>query len=315
MRLIYLSSLSFIFLLQSCFVADSIFEEPQTVLDPMEFVVKDSISAYVKRMKSEDEVYLNYGFEPLKVVVPKSIAEQKSWKSKLGDPTFDQVEAAQQFHYYDSLVKKNNLKRKITQVHTFSLRGDDRKVSNLMKVNFVLSEDFSVVDIIPIYEIDLTNDEEKVFANYYYESPIIAGYTYEESKKLSYDFYQYFENYLNQLGTSFEKSKFVKHMVTVFGYTMKDRAFNVQNVCESLTRNYIVAEFSDTIGYQSTNFSSVYEIKADEKLIGYYLLHQFSYNGDLDTDSMTVYVRFTPYYEVDKLYETDQDYEPFIAEE
>ena len=300
--------------MQSCFIADPLFEEPEPMLDPMEFVVKDSIAAYVKRMKASNEVYLNYGFEPLKIEMPKSIAEKKKWEEKMGDATVDQTIVKQKIHYYDSIVKANHLQRKITQIHTFSLRSNNDVLGNVMKLNFILSEDFSVIDMKPIYALELTNQEEKVFANYYYDSPIIAGYTYEESRKLSYDFYQYFTDHLNQLNTSFERSDFLKHMVTIFGVTMKERAFNIQNVCESLTSEYIVEEFSDTIGYKVVDFSPVYEINSESETIGYYVLHKFSYFGNLDVDTMTVYVKFSPYYELKKLYETEQEYEPFIPE-
>lgn len=294
----------------SCFIADDYFkveEEPQV---PMEWVVKDSVTAYVKRRMAHTQTYLNYGFGDVVVREPAALSNLNKWQSRLGNPNYDQVQTCEEIEKNEAIVKERNLQRTIEIEHVFSLRKPGAKNSEVNRIKFLLDENFNVTGLDPVYYATLSEAEEEVFANFFYESPLIKGYTYEESEQLSQSFYQFYKDHLNGLPTIKARSAFLKHALGVFEDVLKYKAFDQQRVAELMATNYLKSSEQSITAYESVNFSPLYQINESDQLIGYYFFHTFRFENQEAKDSMQVYVKFTPYYEVVSVFETDQNYAP-----
>ena len=300
------------FTLPSCFIANDLFleeEEPKLSL-PLEVVVKDSVYRYIQSKKGINQKYLSYGYEPLKVIVPKEVKNKEMWESRKDVLGFDQEEVNNKIAYYDSIVKTKKLSRKISIEHTFSLRERGDSLLDLQSINFILSNQLEVIDFIPRYQINLDVEEEKAFAKFYYESPIIKAYTYSESQSLSKNFYSFFKDEWNVKKSNIERGAFLEHIVDVVKLVQSENEFDIQSVSQTLLVDYMKKNRSDIIGYEPIDFSPLYEINEDEKLEGYYFFHTFNFQNNDKTEPLSVYVKFNRFYEVEKIIETNESYQP-----
>ena len=298
--------------LPSCFVVDTLLEEdePQLTL-PFEVIVKDSIYHYIQRGKSRDQKYLSYGYEPLKIIVPQTLKDIELWESRRGQSSFNQQMVEQKIAILDSIRRAQNLKRKISQEHIFSLNNRKDAFTDVQRVIFTLSNELNVIDLKPVYQVQLTTNQERLFAKFFYETPIIKAYSYTESQKLSKSFYQYFKDELNRKDNIFDRNNFLMHIIRVLESVSVDNTFNVQTVAQASLMDYMTKKRADIVGYTPKDFSALYEINEDDNLIGYYFFHTFMYEIDDNVEVMSIYVKFNPFYEVKRITETDQDYDVY----
>ncbi len=301
------------FILSSCFIADDIFleeEEPELTL-PLEVIVKDSIYHYILSQKGENQRYLSYGYEPLRVIVPEEIKIKERWENRQNVLGFDPEMVNSKIAYYDSIVKARNLSRKISMVHTFSLREIGDTVLDLQSINFILSNELSVLDFVPSYMVNLSLEEEKVFAKFNYDTPILKAYSYSESQSLSKKFYGFFKQELSNKENSIERGLFLRHIIEVVTLVDEKNEFDVQQVSQSLLIDHMKKNRQDIIDYNPIDFSPLYEINEEENLVGYYFFHTFKFKNVDEADKLSVYVKFNQFYEVERIIETDQPYEAF----
>ncbi|MFK8044078.1 MAG: hypothetical protein AB8B72_01185 [Crocinitomicaceae bacterium] len=298
--------------LPSCFVADSLFieEEPQLAL-PFDVIVKDSVYLFIQKNKKPDEKYLSYGYEPLKIIVPQIIKEKEKWEGRRGVAGFDPAVVEQKIAEKDSIIKQNNLKKKISIDHTFSLRDINDSVASVQEVNFILSNELNVIDYNPIYQASVTEEEERIFAKFLYETPILKAYSYSESQELSESFYNFFKEEWGRKNNSLDKSRFLKHTLFVVKEVDEINLFDVQQVSQASLKNYIKANRTDIENYSPLDFSPLYEINEDDTLTGYYFFHTFMFLNEEEAQKMSVYVKFNPFYEVERIVETNQVYDVY----
>jgi len=301
-----------LFCLQSCFVADSLLleDEPQLAL-PFDVIVKDSVYFFIQNNKKPDERYLSYGYEPLKIIVPQIIKDKEKWESRRGVSGYDPAIVEQNIAEKDSIIKQNNVMKKIIIDHTFSLSDKNESSASLQKVNFVLSNELNVIEYNPYYQTYLTEEEERIFAKFLYETPILKAYSYSESRSLSESFYEFFKEEWNQKNNSLDKSAFLNHILLVVKVVDEVNEFDVQRVAQASLENHIKTKRTDIDGYVSVDFSPLYEISEADTLAGYYFFHTFNYQNDKQAEEMSVYVKFNTFYQVERIVETSEDYDVY----
>lgn len=298
--------------LPSCFVVDTLLEEDEPVLAlPFEVVVKDSIYSYIQRGKSANQKYLSYGYEPIKVIIPQTLKDLEMWQGRKGQSGYDQIMVTQKIATLDSIRIAQNLKRKISQNHIFSLNNRKDTFIDIQKVNFILSNELEVKDLTPFYEVQIPTEQERLFAKFFYETPILKAYSYAESQKLSKSFYQYFKNELNLKKNIIDRNNFLKHIILILEGVNKSNLFEVQSVTQDVLKRYMRSTRPDIERYLPINFSELYEINENDELVGYYFFHTFSYLNDGSSEEMSIYVKFNPFYEVERITETNQEYDVF----
>lgn len=298
--------------LPSCFVADDLFLEEEEVLPlPFEVIVKDSVYFYIKANKALDQKYLSYGYDPLKIIVPKTLKDLELWKGRQNSPDYNQVEVSKAIAELDSIRVAKNLKRQITINHVFSINDQKDSVVNLQKVNFILSNELEVVDYVPLYQIEVSEKQEGLFAKFHFKSPILKAYSYEESRNLSNAFYDYFEEEWLKKDNALDRSYFLKHILQIMELVDMSNEFDVQFIAEQVLISHMRLNRSDIVNYKPIDFSQLYEINEDETLTGYYFFHTFNYQIDDQIEQMSVYVKFNPFYEVERIVESNQEYDPY----
>jgi len=305
MRKRILACLVLLGVLSGCMFADDYFKPSSAPQVPLDLIVKDSIKSYISKNSALDQEYLNYGFGKLSIQVPSALVKYEKWHKRLGDVNFDQVEVQANTQLYDSIVKADKLERTLIMTHDFSLRTTDDSLGELNKVKFYLDENFQVKSLTPIYNLQLSEREEEVFANFYYETPLIKGSSYDHIKSLNTTFYSHFKLRLDSLETNYERKKFLSHILLICEDVLSNREFDQQRIAELVTTNYLERNEQGIERYEAIDFSELFEIKVDDQLEGYYILHTFSFGEDI-RDSMNVYVKFTPYFEVASVFETTE---------
>ncbi|MFK8037764.1 MAG: hypothetical protein AB8B74_05700 [Crocinitomicaceae bacterium] len=310
MKLILFPALILLASLQSCFVVDGMLEEgkPNPVL-PLDIVVKDSIYHYIQTQKDDTQKYLSFGYKPMKIIVPQTIKDLEKWKSRKGQAEFDQGLVDKKIKYFDTIVESKKLSRKISTEHLFSLREKGDTLAELQLVNFILSNEINVVDYQPIYRVELTTEEEKIFAKFYYQRPIIKAYSYEESQKLSKEFYNYFKTEWESKENSLDKSLFLKHIINVVTIVDRVNEVDVQSITENTLFKYMEDKRPDINMYNVIDFSPLYQISETKEDEGFYFFHTFNFENEGRTDEMTIYVKFNSFYEVERIVETNQSYD------
>ena len=74
-----------------------------------------------------------------------------------------------------------------------------------------------------------------------------------------------------------------------------------------MVKEYMMEDKAGIDHYQPMRFSELYEsTEADGN--GYYLFHTFSYQNDTIPDTLSVYVKYNTFYEIERVIETDQTY-------
>lgn len=300
----------FLITLPSCFVMDSFLEEDKPSLPlPLDVVVKDSIYHYIQSKKADNQKYLSYGYQPMKIIVPQAIKNLEKWESRKGGLEFDQNIVDQQINYFDSIIKKKKLSRKISVEHVFSLRENANVSGELQSVDFILSNELKVIDLQPKFKTNLSTKEEKVFAKFYYQATILKSSSYEESQKLSRKFYDYFKTEWEAKDNVLDKSVFLSHIINVVTVVDSLNVLDVQVVAEKSLLEYMLEKRTDIEKYKVIDFSALYQIDESKEDEGYYFFHTFSFENEGEPDNMSVYVKFNSFYEVKRIVETNQSYD------
>jgi hypothetical protein len=229
----------------------------------------------------------------------------------MNSAAYDQIEVAKKIKELDSIRIVQNLKRQISINHVFSINDRRDSTVNLQNVNFILSNELEVIDYVPLYQIEISENEERLFAKFFFKSPILKAYSYEESRRLSTTFYTYFEEEWLKKDNALDRSYFLKHILQIIELVDMTNEFDVQLVAEQVLISHMRTNRSDIVNYKPIDFSQLYEINENETLTGYYFFHTFNYQIDDQTEQMSVYVKFNPFYEVERIVESNQEYDPY----
>jgi hypothetical protein len=181
--------------------------------------------------------------------------------------------------------------------HVYSLKNKKSGKIELFETQFTLADSIKVKTFAPLLNIKLPIDDVTIFEDYFYEHPIFSSGTYSENKDLSIQFYNFLKQHKNELNSIKEKSYFLNHSLKLCKEIKKDGAFD-QSYFLLKTADEIITNDSTISNYKSIEYSPLFETIINETLVNYYFFHSFinSHNGISDTSS--VYIEFSPYYEL-----------------
>ena len=186
--------------------------------------------------------------------------------------------------------------------HLFSLASDSTGLS-ILEIDYTLNDQLQVIDIHPKIVLTLPLDYVKVTDYFMQEYTIFNAPTYEEAKNLSIQFYNFFKEKMETYPIVSTKSDFLHHTLDICKIVQDQRVFDQNYIAQSVLKSYVVKNRTDIIDYRALEFSPLYETNKDDSLVGYYFFHKFmgSYRDVLDTN--VVLVEFSPYYQVDKIFQ------------
>ena len=181
--------------------------------------------------------------------------------------------------------------------HVYSLKNTKSGEIELFETQFTLADSIKVKTFDPILNIKLPIDDVTIFEDYFYERPIFLSGTYSENKDLSIQFYDFIKQHKNELNSIKKKSDFLTHSLKLCKEIKKDGVFD-QTYFLLKTADKVISNDSTILNYKSIAYSPLFEIIVNETLVNYYFFHSFlnSKNGISDTSS--VYIEFSPYYEL-----------------
>jgi len=281
--------------LSSCFIADSIFLDLEPKKESLDSKIEKEITSYILK-NSEDYIYKNYGFSELIIKKPAEMVVLDELKRK---QTLDstQIQINQQIETLDSIIKVKNIRYTLEMDHVYSLKNKLTNITELFETKFTLADSINVTSLKPLLNLKLSEEDLVIFENYFYEFPIFVSGHYSESKALSIEFYNYFKQHQDQLIGVKQKSNFLAHTIKLCKDVKVDGVFDQTYFLLKLADNKIRSD-STISNYKSIEYSPLFETIIDETLVNYYFFHRFinSNNNTLDTSS--VYVEFSPYYEL-----------------
>lgn len=316
MRLQKLLGIILLFLsFQSCYIADSIFLVPsQTAEEEKSLQVKceTNVKEYIAE-RAAKELYTSYGFSELKIIKPLEIAQLEALEEKaLNDPTNKSLQ--DEYSQKKAVIEERGIKTTLELGHLFSLASDSTGLS-ILEIDYTLNDQLQVIDIHPKILLTLPLDYAKVTDYFMQEYTIFNAPTYEEAKNLSIQFYNFFKEKMETYPIVSTKSDFLHHALDICKIVQDQRVFDQNYIAQSVLKSYVEKNRTDIIDYRALEFSPLYETNKDDSLVGYYFFHKFmgSYRDVLDTN--VVLVEFSPYYQVDKIFQLTGTFESYTTNE
>ena len=155
---------------------------------------------------------------------------------------------------------------------------------------------------------------DEVLDYFFYEYNIFLTHSFVESRELSHNFYAFFKQELELQPTLENKSAFLLHALRLTK-EIKDRgSFDQQAIMETFSKDYISRYRQDISNYNPMQFSPLYENDTDStnSPIGYYFFHKFIGNYQGITDTNVVLIEFSPYYEIQSVYQMDRPFAQYF---
>ena len=302
--------------LNGCFIVDELLAPPPAQMEvPLQERTQDSVSAFI-RERSIANRYKPYGFSQVKIIKPLEIVAGEKYEDELAHHP-DSVLLKNKIDSLQSDIAAKKLERTIKIEHFFTLK-DTLKHLNIFEVEFSLNEKLQVVDERPEILLTLSPDYEEILGYYFHEYTIFLASTYEESRQLSIDFYNFFKTHLESLESVDEKSKFLEHTLVLCKEVKETGVFNQQRTVENIVIRFIKEERKDIVDYKPLQFSTLYQKEINtpgaEGIEGYYFFHKFSGSYDSIPDTNVVFVEFSPWYEIKDIYQMDPPFDPYFNE-
>lgn len=298
-------------LLSGCFIADEIFMPPEPEKEKsLQEKCETSVSKHLKK-EAGNLKYTPYGFSKIFIYKPVEILELEklveSYKSEPNPATDSIIKAKRAF------IEEKGIERTVELDHFYTL-SDSLGNITVLEEKFRLNDTLGVIDATPLIILEIPEEYEDVLVYYFYEYTIFLGYSYDSGKRLSQEFYGYFKSHLEELKTISARSGFLWHTLKLVKKVKEAGEFNQQAVLEDMTKTHIRENRPDIENYQPLDFSTLYQNSTEDSksVINYYFFHKFIglYGKVLDTN--VVMVEFTPYYEIDQIYQMDRPFEPYF---
>ncbi len=309
-------SLGLIFLFvafQSCYIADTIFLIPiQEEAEPESLQTKceNQIKKYIAE-RSPKEIYNSYGFSELKIIKPVELVQLEELEEKaLNDPSNKNLQ--EEYNQKKAIIEELGIKTSIELGHLFTLSSDSTGLS-ILEVEYTLNDKLQVTDMHPKILLIVPLDYSRVTDYFLKEYTIFNAPTYEEAKNLSTQFYNFFKEKMETYPTVSTKSSFLHHALDICKIVQDQRVFDQNFISQSVFKTYLQKNRTDIKNYTAMEFSPLYETNKDDSLLGYYFFHKFmgSYRDVLDTN--VVLVEFSPYYQVDKIFQLTETFESYTT--
>ena len=308
-------SIGFLLLLfttYGCIIADEVVNNKSEYSGSLASKVKTAISDYIKK-EYKDYQYYKYGFSKLVIHKPIELVKKDSLL-KLKPKTLEQKNNLKKsIDSLTLLIDKKQISYWIEMDHFFNVKNKKSKQIELYEATFYLNDSFQVIKTKPLVFIELSNKEEVIFSDFFFESPIFYANTYLESQEMSHKFYEFFKTELENKKGITEKSNFIKHIIWVCDEVKTEKSFKLNEIFKKLT----IISFSNNQqikNYKPLGFSNVFEIKEDNVLKNYYFFHKFSHSKANSMVEDAVYVAFTPYYELTDVFQLEQPIEQYFNE-
>lgn len=312
-RFQFLVLLVFLLGLTSCFIADDAFGTPKQPKLSLKQKTQSEISNYIKG-KSEGYGYYKYGFSDLIIHKPQKMILLDSLKDEQTAQKNGQIELDQTILELEREIEQKGLKYTLEMDHVFSLTDKSTGGVELYESRFFLTDSLSVFEVDLLMNISMDDDQESIFADYFYETTIFLSGDYAQSKRLSKNFYSFFKSHQDELNSIKEKSNFLTHTLWLCQEVKNSGYFNQSAVLEKTTVNRLRLT-EELIDYESLKFSVLYEINEDENLKGYYFFHKFSHLNNFGEEELSVvYVSFSPYYELIEILQVEKPYNQYFDE-
>jgi hypothetical protein len=300
------------FCLQGCFIADELFlEEPEgsTRLN----LQAEAEQSIIKKIQSElgENEYTPYGFSQLKVIKPLPIVE------------LEEMELQQRLHPKDTalmsaiktqkqIIRDNKIERTAQLSHFFTLVSDTVNI-NVLEAKYTLNDTLAVKKVEPEIVLTVPKKYQLMIDYYFNEYTIIIARSYTEGKLLSKSFYRFFKDQLETYTTVSQKSAFLKHTLDICTMVKYKGNFDQQHIVKNVLQKFVKDERKDIQNYTPLKSSTLYETKNnnDNSVVGYYFFHKFIGNFADQKDTNVVLVEFSPYYQVDQIFQLDGSYESY----
>lgn len=294
-------------MLHGCIFADAVFEEQKEPVIPLQIQSEQAVSKYIKD-NSDGRKYNSYGYTEIIIHKPKEIVELESLEKRKRDQTSKNEELDSLIVKQKKYIQVNRIERTIEIEHFFTLKDSLGNLQVFESV-FILNDTIGVKSIQPKITLPLAGDYEKTLNYYFYEYTIFHSSTYDDSKRISKEFYQFFKAKLETFEEVGAKSNFLRHTLYLCHEVMERGAFDQQLILEEMTKNYLLTNQREVQNYEEIAFSPLYqsEKKGFESESGYYFFHKFSGTYQSVTDTHVVWIGFTPYYELESILQVDKN--------
>jgi hypothetical protein len=299
--------------ISGCFIADDAFGAPKEPILSLKQKIQNSISVYVKE-NSGGFSYYKYGFSELIIYKPEKIVLLDNLIKDRNNKELDQNKLEKQISDAESEVIEKDLRYTIEMDHVYSLTNKKTGNAELYESRFLLTDSLTVDEVTLLMNISMNNDQESMFADYFYETTIFLSGDYKQNKDLSREFYTFFKKHQEKLNSIKKKSDFLTHTLWLCQQVKKIGMFNQNEVLEKLSLNRIRST-KELIDYESIKFSRVYEINDEENLKGYYFFHKFSHLNNInEVKESVVYIGFSLYYEITEILQVEKPYKHYFDE-
>lgn len=309
MKKITIISAMLIGLMTSCYFVDDIFDPPKEKEPSLQDRSQIAVTKHIK--STSLQIYEPYGFSGITVRKPVELVEleelEQKAKSKPSEE-LDSIIAAKK-----AFIEYYNIERTIDLDHFFTLTDSLGNV-NIYETTFTLNDTLGVKDLSASVMVDLPPLYEDALNYYFYEYNIFLSSSYYEARTLSTNFYTFFKAEFEKREGLNQKSAFLLHVIKLTHEVKARGSFDQQEILEENVKVFMTDVRTDIKEYNSLKFSDLYQTQDEgsEDVKGYYFFHKFigSYNNNTDTN--VVMIEFSPYYEIDNIYQMDRPFETYF---
>jgi hypothetical protein len=297
--------------LSSCYFTDDIFDPPEKKEKSLQERAEKGVSNYLTTEITEK--YKPYGFGKLIIHKPIEIQELEKLQLEKSNANENNPKLDSSIAQKERFIRKNNIERTLEIEHFFTLT-DSLGRTKIFETTFELNDTLKVIDFDASIMLPIPSEYREILTYYFYEYPIFYSNSYEQSKKLSRDFYAFFKTELENRKGLTTKSDFLLHALNMC-YQVKDMgSFNQKEILGNNVSVYIKKEKKEITEYSSLKFSDLYESTPglNEEKTGYYFFHKFigKFNDQLDTN--VVLIEFNPFYEISNIYQMDRPFKQYF---
>ncbi len=299
--------------LQGCFIADELFEEEEEKVSnqlDLQSKAEENVSKEIQSEIGDDE-YTPYGFSQLKVIKPLELVKLEEMELQLRlhpkDSTLmDSIQNQKDF------IRENKIERTAEMSHFFTLITDTTNI-NILEAKYTLNDTLGVIKMDPEIVLSVPKKYQLMIDYYFNEYTIIIARSYTEGKQLSKSFYRFFKDQLETYKRVDQKSAFLKHTLDICTMVKFKGNFDQEYIVQSVLQKFIKKERKDIQNYAPLKYSTLYETKNndDDSIVGYYFFHKFIGNYAEQKDTNVVLVEFSPYYQVEQIFQLDGTFESY----
>jgi hypothetical protein len=300
------------FFFQGCWVADALFL-PETEKEqlPLQDRCEEAVAGYINANKGDD-LYKPYGFsrviihKPIEILELEELEKERKHGTRTG-PEIDSLIIKKQ-----NYIHAHNIERTAEISHYFLLWPAGKQTQTLLEVNYRLNDTLAIIDATPEIMLELEPAYQEVFDYYFHEYTIFVSSVYPEGRQLSNEFYTFFKAHQETLNGVTAKSAFLMHSLKVTKYIKEAGAFNPGAVTSDFVTERLQSGPDAVPGYESLQFTPLYEKRTADQVTGYYIFHKFIGRLNEVTDHYVIRADFTPYYELESISYMSEPFESFL---